>query len=70
MKKGTYISPNAQRVPLLRTNQVFTLNNDTAVDIPRNPTHCILRNLQIFNYPLNDAEVEEIYRKLRQNLLE
>lgn len=53
-----------------RTHHVFTLNNDTAVEIPRNPTHCILRNLQIFNYPLNDAEVEEIYRKLRLNLLE
>ena len=53
-----------------RTNRVFTLNNDTAVDIPSNPTHCILRNLQIFNYPLNDAEVEKIYREHRQNLLE
>lgn len=53
-----------------RTHHVFTLNNDTAVEIPRNPTHCILRNLQIFNYPLNDAEVEEIYREHRQNLLE
>ena len=53
-----------------RTNRVFTLNNDTAVDIPSNPTHCILRNLQIFNYPLDDAEVEEIYREHRQNLLE
>ena len=52
-----------------QTNRVFTLNNDTAVDTPKNPTHCILRNLQIFNYPLDDAEVEEIYRKLRQNLL-
>lgn len=46
-----------------RTNHVFTLNNDTAVDVPNNPTHCILRNLQIFNYPLSDAEVKEIYRK-------
>ena len=53
-----------------RTHHVFTLNNDTAVDIPKNPTHCILRNLQVFNYPLNDEEVEEIYRKLRLNPLE
>lgn len=52
------------------TNHVFTLNNDTAVDNPSNPTHCILRNLQIFNYPLSDAEVEKIYREHRQNLLE
>lgn len=54
----------------METYRVFTLNNDTAKDtVPRNPTHCILRNLQIFNYPLNDAEVEEIYRKLRLNLV-
>ena len=47
-----------------RTHQVFTLNNDTDPDtLPHNPTHCILRNLQIFNYPLSDAEVEKIYRK-------
>ena len=51
--------------------RVFTLNNDTAKDtVPRNPTHCILRNLQIFNYPLDDAEVGKIYREHRQNLLE
>ena len=62
-------NPTAPARPT-RTNQVFTLNNDTAVDIPSNPTHCILRNLQIFNYPLNDAEVEEIYRNLHLNLVE
>ena len=62
-------NPTAPARPT-RTNQVFTLNNDTAVDIPRNPTRCILRNLQIFNYPLDDAEVGKIYREHRQNLLE
>lgn len=62
-------NPTAPARPT-RTNQVFTLNNDTAVDIPSNPTHCILRNLQIFNYPLNDAEVEKIYRNLHLNLVE
>ena len=55
-------NPTAPARPT-RTNQVFTLNNDAAVDIPNNPTHCILRNLQIFNYPLSDAEVKEIYHK-------
>lgn len=62
-------NPTAPARPTL-TNQVFTLNNDTAVDIPSNPTHCILRNLRIFNYPLNDAEVKDLYREIHQNHVE
>ena len=70
---GELVAHRETKTPARPTkrNRVFTLNNDTEPDtIANNPTHCILRNLQIFNYPLNDAEVEKIYRKHRQNLLE
>ena len=48
-----------------RMHHVFTLNNDTdPVDsIAKNPTHCILRNLDIYNYPLSDEAVKELYHK-------
>lgn len=70
---GELVAHRETKTPARPTkrNRVFTLNNDTEPDtIANNPTHCILRNLQIFNYPLNDAEVEKIYRKHRQDLLE
>lgn len=69
---GECVDRNNQLPPAQPTlmAEVFTLNNDTPVDNPDKPTHCILRDLRIFNYPLNDAEVKEIYRNLHLNLVE
>ena len=46
----------------------FAVNNDSVVDKPpKNPTHCIVRNLRISNYPKSDAEVMESYKALHSN---
>ena len=46
----------------------FTVNNDSVVDkLPKNPTHCIVSNLRISNYPKSDVEVMESYKALHSN---
>ena len=44
----------------------FTINNDSA-DTGNNPTHCIVRNLRISNYPKTEMEVKESYDALHPN---